>query len=201
MTFEFIGGNLALDFANTVHSFGSPDPGDDLQTNADLIDWGVQAGVIKGHERSRLLHKTEGDKTVLLRARQLRNMVFYLFVRVRVLGWPERTTINELNKYVSEVMPHARIARVGGQGQFQCDHEATPLERLHFEVVRSAIELLMSGNLDRVRECQGESCSWLFLDTSRNGKRRWCDMQACGNRAKVRRFRTQQSRSRTPVEE
>jgi predicted RNA-binding Zn ribbon-like protein len=193
MTFEFISGNLALDFANTVHSFGSRDPGDDLKTNADLIDWGVQAGVIKEHERQRLLRKTEGDKTVLRQARQLRNMVFSLFAHVCDLGWPERTTINEFNKYVSEVMPHARIAKVEGKGQFQCDPNATPLQRIHFEVVRAAIELLMSGKLDRVRVCQGETCSWLFLDTSRNGKRRWCDMQACGNRAKVRRFRRQQS--------
>ena len=198
MDFEFISGNLALDFANTVHSFGNHEPGDDLKTNADLIDWGVQAGVIKECERQRLLRKIEGDKTVLRRARQLRNLVFYLFVHVRVLGWPERTTINEFNKYVSEIMPRARIAEVEGKGQFQCEPNATPLERLHFEVVRAAIELLMSGNLDRVRECQGEDCSWLFLDTSRNGKRRWCDMQACGNRAKARRFREQQSLIRNP---
>ena len=81
MVFEFISGNLALDFANTVHNFGGRDPGDDLKTNSDLIDWGVQAGVIKEHERKRLLRKVEGDKTVLRRTRQLRNMVFFLFVR------------------------------------------------------------------------------------------------------------------------
>src|SRR5438477_10715615 len=118
MVFEFISGNLALDFANTVHNFGGRDPGDDLKTNSDLIDWGVQAGVIKEHERKRLLRKVEGDKTVLRRTRQLRNMVFFLFVRVRVLGWPESTAIHELNKYVRELMPLAQGAEVGENGQF-----------------------------------------------------------------------------------
>ena len=193
MNFEFVSGNLALDFANTVHNFRGRDPGDDLQTNPDLVDWGVQAGVIKEHERQRLLRKIEGDKTVLQHARQLRNMVFFLFVHVRVLGWPESTAIYDLNKHMRELMPLAQVAKVGAKGRLQCTPEATPLERLHFEVLRAAIELLMSGDLDRVRMCQGENCSWLFVDTSRNGKRRWCDMQACGNRAKVRRFRKRQS--------
>jgi predicted RNA-binding Zn ribbon-like protein len=55
-------------------------------------------------------------------------------------------------------------------------------------VVWSAAELLTSGPLERVRECPGDdTCGWLFLDTSRNGSRRWCDMRTCGNRAKARR--------------
>src|ERR671930_579256 len=56
-------------------------------------------------------------------------------------------------------------------------------------VVWSAAELLTSGPLERVRECPGDdTCGWLFLDTSRNGSRRWCDMRTCGNRAKARRY-------------
>ena len=39
-----------------------------------------------------------------------------------------------------------------------------------------------------VRECGASDCAWLFLDTSKNHHRRWCDMTRCGNRAKVRRF-------------
>jgi len=54
---------------------------------------------------------------------------------------------------------------------------------------RSAAELLTSADLAFIRECQGEDCGWLFLDTSRNRTRRWCDMRDCGNLAKVRRFR------------
>jgi predicted RNA-binding Zn ribbon-like protein len=60
-------------------------------------------------------------------------------------------------------------------------------------VVRAASDLLTSDALARVRQCADGSCAWLFLDTTRNRTRRWCDMKACGNRNKVRRFRKPQS--------
>ncbi len=66
------------------------------------------------------------------------------------------------------------------------------LDRMLWPLVRSAAELLVTGDLSRVRVCGGERCGWLFVDTSKNRSRRWCDMQDCGNVAKVRRFRTRQ---------
>ena len=56
-------------------------------------------------------------------------------------------------------------------------------------VIRAAVELLTSDEILRVRTCADDSCAWLFLDTTRNRTRRWCDMKVCGNRSKVRRFR------------
>jgi predicted RNA-binding Zn ribbon-like protein len=56
-------------------------------------------------------------------------------------------------------------------------------------VAWSVAELLMSEDLHRVRECAGPDCGWLFMDTSKNGSRRWCSMETCGNRAKARRHR------------
>ena len=50
-----------------------------------------------------------------------------------------------------------------------------------------AAELLTSDHLDRIHRCAGPGCGWLFLDTSPNRRRRWCSMEACGNRAKARR--------------
>jgi predicted RNA-binding Zn ribbon-like protein len=55
-------------------------------------------------------------------------------------------------------------------------------------VVLAAADLLTSGDRARIHECAGPGCGWLFLDTSRNRRRRWCTMQGCGNRAKARRF-------------
>jgi predicted RNA-binding Zn ribbon-like protein len=60
-------------------------------------------------------------------------------------------------------------------------------------VADSAAELLTSDSLPRVRQCGGLNCGWLFLDTTRNRSRRWCDMKDCGNRAKVRRYRQRQA--------
>ena len=59
-------------------------------------------------------------------------------------------------------------------------------------VLRAAADLLTSSDLARVRECDSESCFWLFLDTSKSGTRRWCDMKVCGNREKARRHHKKQ---------
>jgi predicted RNA-binding Zn ribbon-like protein len=56
-------------------------------------------------------------------------------------------------------------------------------------VTRAAIDLLTTDARQRVRVCADQSCAWLFIDTTRSGTRRWCDMKVCGNRNKVRRFR------------
>jgi predicted RNA-binding Zn ribbon-like protein len=62
-----------------------------------------------------------------------------------------------------------------------------PLEQLIWPIAQAAAELLTSDELRLVRFCEAPDCEWLFLDHSRNGSRRWCDMTTCGNRAKARR--------------
>jgi len=53
----------------------------------------------------------------------------------------------------------------------------------------SAAGLMTSPEMARVRACGSSDCRWLFLDTSKNHTRRWCDMKICGNRMKARRFK------------
>jgi predicted RNA-binding Zn ribbon-like protein len=62
-----------------------------------------------------------------------------------------------------------------------------PHERLLGSIAHSAVDLLTSPELRRVRECSGEGCGWLFLDGSKAHRRRWCSMAISGNRAKARR--------------
>jgi predicted RNA-binding Zn ribbon-like protein len=52
------------------------------------------------------------------------------------------------------------------------------------------VEAIATGDVARFRICANDGCRWVFEDTSRAGQRRWCDMAICGNRAKVRRFRS-----------
>jgi predicted RNA-binding Zn ribbon-like protein len=61
-----------------------------------------------------------------------------------------------------------------------------------WQIALSVLGLSVSDKLNRVKECPGENCGWLFLDTSKNGSRQWCDMKDCGNLAKVRRYRGKQ---------
>src|SRR5207249_84080 len=68
--------------------------------------------------------------------------------------------------------------------------------RSYGDIVRSAVDLLTSGERDRVKECASATCEWVFLDRSKNHSRRWCDMSDCGNRAKARRFHAKRQAAR-----
>jgi predicted RNA-binding Zn ribbon-like protein len=60
------------------------------------------------------------------------------------------------------------------------------------EVIRSCLGFLAGPARGRLRRCQNEGCLWAFVDASRNGSRRWCDPEICGNVAKVRAYRQRQ---------
>ena len=83
-------------------------------------------------------------------------------------------------------LAHQRLVPVDGAWiwEFVGDGADAMLWRL----AADASDLLTSPDIDRVRECSGDTCSWLFLDKSRNRSRRWCDMADCGNRSKARRY-------------
>ncbi len=62
------------------------------------------------------------------------------------------------------------------------------IERVRWAVALDAVRLLTTPDAERIRQCADAECGWFFLDKSRNQSRRWCSMQACGNRNKVRSF-------------
>ena len=197
MRFERIGGNLALDFANTVHDHGNADPEDDLKSFAELADWGEQAGVLSAQAARRLLRSAATDSSAAARdfARliALRELVYRIFAAIAAGRSVSSEGLEKLNAQLKDALAHARLTRDGARyvlGWMECRR---PADRLLGEITYAAAELLTQGGLRRVRQCAGDHCSWLFVDTSRNGMRRWCDMQSCGNRAKVRRFRKRAS--------
>jgi predicted RNA-binding Zn ribbon-like protein len=188
-TFEFVAGNLALDFANTVHSHGLADPQDDLKTHGDLVAWVRQAGLLSEAESQQALRGAKNSTTDFRRFLRLRELVYALFSRLARGAKPAPDTLAGFSTCLGEVSAQPLVRRVKDGYELVWQTGEDPVARALGEITRSASDLLTSEKLRRVRQCAGESCSWLFLDTSRNGKRRWCDMQACGNRFKVRRFR------------
>ena len=103
---------------------------------------------------------------------------------------PARADVKDLNTMLTKLRPYQQLqsGKRGVHWQWQID-SGQP-ESMLGPVAESAADLLTDGKLERVKECPGpDGCGWLFLDTSRNGLRHWCDMKTCGNTAKVRRFR------------
>jgi predicted RNA-binding Zn ribbon-like protein len=188
--FELTGGRLCLDFANTLAgSRGSPK--EYLASYRDLVFWGRQAGVLSGSEAE---HLTEAARRrpadaakVLAEAVGLRETIFRIFAAVIAGREPEQPDLSALGAGLSRAMVHLRVLpRAGGYAWGWAD-DREHLHRVIWPVVRSAAELLVSGEASRVGRCAGEGCDWLFMDTSHNRSRRWCDMRSCGNRAKARR--------------
>jgi predicted RNA-binding Zn ribbon-like protein len=83
-----------------------------------------------------------------------------------------------------------RIHAHGEEFDWEWEFDESDPEQALAPIACSAAELLASSDLlHHLRRCEGDNCGWLFLDSSRNHSRRWCDMRDCGNRAKVRRHR------------
>jgi predicted RNA-binding Zn ribbon-like protein len=180
---KFVGGRVCLDFVNTV---GGRVRGavirDKLRDYQDLVGWSEAAGLIAGAGPM----EPRAGRAVFSRAIALREALYLLF---RDRRDPNALVI--LNRELSIARGHERLSR--SRGGFVWGWDDSPaLDRVVWPVARSAAELLASSELARVRLCEGEDCGWLFLDTSRNGRRHWCDMRDCGNRAKVKRFRERQ---------
>jgi predicted RNA-binding Zn ribbon-like protein len=190
MKFEFVAGNLALDFANSVHDYGSAEPQDDLKTFADFVRWSQQAGLLSPQQCRELPRKkTARARMEFEHALELRGAVYAMFVsRARGKRVPG-DALQQLDRHFREAAANSGLQSAGKRFALTWRGSSSSLQRVRGEITRAAIDLLTSDRLHRVRQCEGETCSWLFLDTSRNGLRRWCDMQACGNRAKVRRYR------------
>ena len=190
-TDEMVGGRLCLDFANTVHSYDNDDPRDELKSYADLVAWSRQAGVLTDREARRLLREAAEHpvkaNAALERGKALRNAIFRIFAAVAGEDAPQRDDLATLNSALAEAMRQSRVVATVDGYAWGWAEDANGLEQMLWPIARSAADLLTSNELDRTRECGGDLCTWLFMDTSKNRSRRWCDMKGCGNRAKSRR--------------
>jgi predicted RNA-binding Zn ribbon-like protein len=203
---RFIGGRVCLDFVNTVgarvrgqrgkrsRDYGDSVLRDKLQDYQDLLAWTQLAGLATPREARHLSsaaerHPKQAVRT-LARAVRLREALYRIF-KSTLEGWrPDENDVDLLRQELSIAKARERLARSGAAGfVWTWDHSEDALDAVLWRVSQSAADLLTSGDLAKLRQCGGEECGWMFLDTSRNRTRRWCDMKDCGNRAKVRRFR------------
>jgi predicted RNA-binding Zn ribbon-like protein len=194
---KLIGGRLCLDFVNTVggrERAGAPIR-DKIATYEELLAWSVlatmdrrRAGVL-----ARLAAREAPEAAnVLARAIRLREAIYRIFKCAVESRRPAEADADVLRHELSIARAHQRLAAQGGRFLWTFPERPDALDRILWDLPLSAAELLISGDLTKLRQCAGEECGWFFLDTSRNHRRQWCAMQDCGNRAKVRRFRRNQ---------
>jgi predicted RNA-binding Zn ribbon-like protein len=186
-----VGGNLALDFVNTLDGAPDAEPGFDyLQSYADLVAWGVKVGALGGAVAERLLEEarrrpSEAEATHA-RALALRDVLCAIFSSLAADAEPSERDLQALGRDEREVLARAELARREDGGYGWRWREDGDTGRPLWPVVHAAVGLLASGDLRRIKRCAG--CRWLFYDESKNRSRRWCSMEECGTQEKMRRY-------------
>lgn len=199
--FDLDAGVDCLAFANTLEDWTDAVPTERIATFQDMIAFSEQTGQLPiglANDLRLLVERHPEDaERALEHARTLRKTIFQVFSAIAAGKTPDPNDLDILNADLHEAMARTQLVPENDGFTWTWPDDVVVLERAIWPVVRSAADLLISGELDRVRECAASDCSWLFFDESRNRSRRWCSMQTCGNRAKVDRFRTRRRQTET----
>ena len=191
--FEFSGGALCLDFANTVNHRPAAHRQELLTDFAVLVAWSREARLLSEAQARdvlrRMSHAHAKAQAALHRAQSLREVIYSVCSAAAAKRPPDVQQLAALNRLLAEILAHSSLEPRGSGFAWAHPDEGQPIDGVLWAVARSAADLLTSDALAQVRECAATNCGWLFLDRSKNGSRRWCDMKVCGNRAKVQRFR------------
>lgn len=199
--FEFVAGHVALEFVNTVDWRLDEVRRHELVTSFDdLLTWARLADVVDARQLRELTAAAQRDpagaERALRRARRLREVLFRLLAAAGRDTRPAPRDQRLFNAFVASTLRKRRLEARGTSWRWTWAGEAgDSFDSILWPIVLSAADLLTSRTRGQIGECAGEGCGWLFIDTSRTGRRRWCTMRGCGNRAKVRRF-YQRSRAR-----
>ena len=185
---HLIGGVLCLNFVNTLYGHRDTPIHEYLFDYRDLVLWSQHVGTLTLRQAKALLSKGKQSpaesEVIFHQAIQLREVIFRIFAGLTHDEFPQESDINQLHQAWLESEAHSRLVQI--EAGFRVGWEdGDAMDLMLWPVTRSALELLISDELKRVKQCG--RCDWLFLDRSRNQKRRWCSMDACGNRVKMAR--------------
>jgi predicted RNA-binding Zn ribbon-like protein len=189
---KLLGGRQCLDFINTLDWRGTETPVEFLNAYPDLLAWSRHVGICTPSETRRMTEMAKGcqaeARQVCKRAVALREIIYRIFAAISQDKNPAPRDLARFNQYLSEALKASQIIRAKDGYSWDTAGDKARLDWVLNPVVRSAAELLISDDIKHIKACADPACGWLFLDSSRNKRRRWCDMQDCGNRAKASRF-------------
>ena len=192
--FDLCGGHPALDFVNSLDNrFRDDGPDEMLASYGDLLRFLEEVGLLDT-QRVRFLKRsvtTETGERALQSVRALREVTSSVFYAVVAAIPPAPADLRVLERYFLDASRHRELRWEAREqagvawvwGRFESEPEL-PLWILS----QTVSDILLSDLIRHVRACAVDTCRWLFLDTSKNHTRRWCNMKVCGNRMKARRY-------------
>jgi predicted RNA-binding Zn ribbon-like protein len=187
--FKLFAGNPSLELVNSLDMRFSAEVIELLPAYGDLLRLVTQLRLLTA-EQARRLARTVGEKDaqrVLSSTIELREaLASLLYGRIdgRKLS-PSK--VETLEKHFHAAALHRRLTQAHGQLAWTWSGAEQQAEFPLWKLAQAASDLLVSSDAERVKDCGDPTCRWLFLDTSKNHTRRWCDMKTCGNRMKARR--------------
>lgn len=193
--FLFVGNHLSLDFVNTRPVMNGQ-PVELLSDWNALLRWFRAADLISGKEMEtfgRQWEKQPEAEACLDGFKTFREGVRATVLRLEAGEEPASKTVTELNRLLRAHPMFLELRRTAGKLERRKLFEVQRPDDLIARLVDAAAEMLLELNPGRLRQC--ESCVLHFYDTSKNGTRRWCSMQICGNRSKVAAYAERERRA------
>jgi predicted RNA-binding Zn ribbon-like protein len=192
--FNLAGGHPVLDFLNSLGGHRLIAPREHLLVPEDLVSWGLQSGwVDQEHAHPMLVEiqlRPAEARLALGRVRAFREALFRVFLAASENAQPAPEPLEAFEREVRRAWAERRLLRGPDGGYRWVSPESARLDAFIPGLALAASDLLTGPDRRRLRLCEAtalDGCGWLFLDTTRNGTRRWCEMATCGNKYKARR--------------
>jgi predicted RNA-binding Zn ribbon-like protein len=188
----------AFDFLNTAELDGSGRPVEHLASLTDVTGWLESRGLLHPSRR-RPIDATPRARAAGLLARAIATRSGLREVVEAVVG--QRAVDPDALDAVNAILrARSAVELVPGEGGVALAHRhvGDPLDDALAAVAEPLVAVIATGAIDRLRICANDGCRWVFQDTSRTGRRRWCSMASCGNRAKAARHRARRRAEAAP---
>ena len=193
--FELVAGHAALDLVNTLDwRFRSSGAEELLAGYDDLLRFAAQSEILTAKQIRQIVRagSDAAAADALVAVRELREAsaeIFYAAVDSRT---PSGSQIKIVERYFKQARERQRLTWSGSHLAWEWPASECGPDLPLWILSISTGRLLLSDEMRLLRACDKPDCRWLFLDTSKNHTRRWCDMKICGNRMKARRFKARQ---------
>ena len=184
--FQFVAGNLALDFVNTVAFRADPQKKQDhLQRAEDVHRWASQAQL---PDRAAINSGPLVGPAALRRIRAVREELFAVFHAIASDDPIPADALARVGNALHDCCVKRRLSIEGAEVRWTWRPGARCADYVLYPILTAATDLLTSVSRGLVRQCEDAGCGWLFLDRSNARTRRWCSMADCGNRNKARKY-------------
>lgn len=180
-TISLDGGLLCLDFINTVSDYTEAERVNYLTNEAEWITWLKRVGLIE--DEFDQFEKGTFSIEKVLSVREILYLLFVSYVREEPIG---KKILSPFNKESGWMNRHLKFIPQGKDIVEVLDYNRLSGNDYLLPIIKSAKDLLISNDVKYIKGCP--NCGWIFLDRTKSNTRRWCNMKACGNKIKTRKY-------------